>query len=436
MSESRKVVPRYAPLTYSAGNFAVGLMTQAFAAFVLYFYVDQLGASPLYISYAMAVHGVFNAVLNPLLGQLSDATRTRFGRRIPYIALGFLPLALVYGLVWNPPAHPDVLVLYFLLIVFLYDFLFVLVVLNWTALYPEMFPTPGERTSVAALRQFFGFLGMIGGMVVPPLIASRAGWSTFGWIAAGLIAFFLSVSLLGAREREPSSVGALPLWVSLKVTFTNRAFLVFVLANLAVQTGFALVTATVPFYAKYLLHLPEEETALLYAAILLPSLIAMFAWGYVLKRVPPRRAVIAALAYLSALLVSFFFVTNLAFALAAGMLFGFGLAGVVILLDVLLAEVIDDDALRSGVRREGIYYGVNGFVIRLSVTLQAILTGAVLTFGGYVPHAAAQLPTALLAILSLMGIFPTFFLLGAILFFRGFPLGGDLRKPDTPPSQL
>ncbi|MBT9253463.1 MAG: hypothetical protein KM296_07170 [Brockia lithotrophica] len=84
MSESHKVVPRYAPLTYSAGNFAIGLMTQAFAAFVLYFYNDLL---------------------------------------------------------------------------------FVLVVLIWTALYPEMFPAPGERTSVATLRQFFGFSGTIGGRV-------------------------------------------------------------------------------------------------------------------------------------------------------------------------------------------------------------------------------------------------------------------------------
>ncbi|RKQ88787.1 MFS transporter [Brockia lithotrophica] len=434
MSTPRNAVPRYAPLTYSAGNFAVGLMTQAFAAFVLYFYVDYLGASPLYISYAMAVHGIFNAVLNPLVGQLSDATRTRFGRRIPYIAFGFLPLALVYGLLWNPPANPNLLVLYFLFIVFLYDSLFVLVVLNWTALYPEMFPTPEERTSVAALRQFFGFLGMISGMVIPPLIASRTGWSAFGWIAAGFVSLFLGVSLLGAREREPSTTGTLPLWTSLKVTLTNRTFLVFVVANLAVQTGFALLTATVPFYAKYLLRLPEEKTALLYAAILLPSLLAMFIWGYVLKYVPPRRAVITALVYLSALLVSFFFVTNLAIALAAGVLFGFGLAGVVILFDILLAEVIDDDARRNGVRREGIYYGVNGFVIRLSVTLQAILTGTVLTLGGYVPHAASQVPSALLAIRSLMGIWPMFFLLVAILLFRVFPLGRFPQNPDAPPS--
>ncbi|GJM82859.1 hypothetical protein HMSSN139_53550 [Paenibacillus sp. HMSSN-139] len=88
-------------VAYSSGNLAVNLMSQAFATYLVYYYVDVLGVRPAWISLAMVFHGVLNAVLNPLFGHLSDRTRSRFGRRLPYIGFGLVPLAAAFALLWT-----------------------------------------------------------------------------------------------------------------------------------------------------------------------------------------------------------------------------------------------------------------------------------------------------------------------------------------------
>src|SRR5690606_36181084 len=105
----------------------------------------------------------WNAVNGPLAGALSDRTRTRWGRRIPYIALGSLPLALFFALVWLAPFRGDDprLFAYFLGVIFLFDTLFTLVSLNLVALFPEMYPSLAERAEVSGYRQVFALVGLV-----------------------------------------------------------------------------------------------------------------------------------------------------------------------------------------------------------------------------------------------------------------------------------
>lgn len=164
-------------VAYSNGNFAINLMAQTFATYAVFFYVDVLGVRPGWIGLAMFIHGIFNAFMNPIFGYISDRTHSRWGRRLPYIVMGMIPLAAAFTMIWIPLVQGASLFWYFLITVLLYDIFFVVVVLNWTSLFPEMFTTLSERSFVSAWRQMFGLIGMILGVAIPPLLYTSIGGS-------------------------------------------------------------------------------------------------------------------------------------------------------------------------------------------------------------------------------------------------------------------
>ena len=161
-------------LAYSLGSFATALAYQSFAIYLIFFYVDVMKLSPYLAAIGMIIFGIWNAINDPILGYLSDRTRTRWGRRIPYLAFGILPLGLVYYLLWVPGFSElnqvFQLFIYFVLAICLFDTFYSLIAINIVALYPEMFRDLTERTQVNSLRQSFWMLGLGAGMILPPLI--------------------------------------------------------------------------------------------------------------------------------------------------------------------------------------------------------------------------------------------------------------------------
>ncbi|EJW16741.1 hypothetical protein PAV_5c03240 [Paenibacillus alvei DSM 29] len=216
---------------FASGNISANIMAQMFAAYIVYYYVDILGVRPSLIGIAMVIHGLVGALLNPLFGYVSDRFRTRWGRRIPYMAFGTLPLAAVFTLIWFPLASGDGLFWYFIVLVLLYDILYVLVILNYSALFPEMFVTMRERATASSWKQMFGILGMIAGVAAPPLVYTEYGWGAMGVTFGIVSAVFLAVMIWGSKENERASARTIGLWEAIVYTFSNRSFVTYVLGG-------------------------------------------------------------------------------------------------------------------------------------------------------------------------------------------------------------
>ncbi|WP_084661640.1 MFS transporter [Sulfobacillus thermosulfidooxidans] len=170
------------PTWYALGNLGSNIFSQTFATFILFFYIDHLHAPLTGITLAMTIQSVWHAVLNPLIGQISDRTKSRYGRRIPYIAGMSIPLGLIFFLLWHPLVSQKELSLYFLIMVLLFDLTYLTVVLNWTSLFPEMFQTIGERTRAQSPRQIVGVIALLIGVASPPLLYGHWGWTVMGAI--------------------------------------------------------------------------------------------------------------------------------------------------------------------------------------------------------------------------------------------------------------
>ncbi|MDQ0111110.1 MFS transporter [Paenibacillus harenae] len=414
-------------LAYSSGNLSVNLIAQAFATYIVFYYVDVLGVKPGLISAAMVGHGIVNAILNPLFGHLSDRTTSRWGRRVPYMLFGMVPLAAAFTAIWFPVGEGMALFWYFVIIVLVYDILFVMVVLNYSSLFPEMFTTMKERASVSASRQMLGIVGMIIGVALPPLLYSDLGWGPMGAIFAGVALLFLIIMVSTSKEKTTVEREKLSFKQSLKYTFTNKAFVMFVIASFLVQFTFAMLPAIIPFFTKYVLNASDDSNTILLGAIFAAAIPCVFLWSKLVTRWGLRKTAMVAVACYAASMIPFAFVSSVLAAAIAAAVIGIGLAGLLVLLDMLLSEVIDEDEKRTKVRREGMYFGMNGFIVRWGVSLQAVVLGVILETTGYVKD-AVQTETAVWGIRSMLSFIPLGALLLAFVFFYLYPIRGSERK--------
>ncbi|WP_231880264.1 MFS transporter [Microbacterium sp. H83] len=374
-------------IAFGASGFPTQLMTQTFSAFVVYFYVTHLGVAPGWVAAAMIAHGVLNAVLNPVVGAVSDRFRTPWGRRIPWIGIGIVPLVVAFALVWMPPELPTAgLIVWFLVVVAVYDIAYVVVVLNISALFPEIFRTTEERARGNVPRQIFAILGMVLGTAGAPALYDSIGWPGMAVVLSAVCLVFLVWSFAGGmiERRVPEAASEAMRWRDqLTYTFANRAFVPYVLGSLCVQTAIAVILAALPFYVRYSLHAAEGEGSILLGAIFLTAIPSIVLWSAVVRRTSPRSALLASVAVFGVAVLGYLLPSSVLAAALVGVAVGVGVGGLLQLLEVVLAQIIDDDAARTGHRREGAYFGVNGFVVRGSVVLQAVVAAAVLTGSGF-----------------------------------------------------
>lgn len=415
-------------LLYSSGSIGSSLGNQALSAYLYFFYVDVSRMAPAVVSAGLLFYSLWNAVNDPILGFISDRTRTRWGRRIPYVVAGALPLGIAFYLVWAPGLFfgdgvPTLA--YFLAVTFLFDFFYTLVVLNWTALFPEMFPSLDERAQVSAWRQVFGLIGLAGALGGAPLIYSSLGWPAMGVFFGALTAIPLALSVLGAREdptRKDESVG---LGRALKLTVVNRSFVSFALTSFLIQLVFVLLLAALPFWVKYALGLESVALTFIQAGLILVTVASLLVWRRLAVVWGPKRAMQRSILLFAVALALFWFPSDLTGAIAAAAAVGLGLGGILLLLDVLLSDVIDEDAVVSGARREGMYFGVHALILRLNISVQGLIHGAVLTATGYNADLAVQPESAVLGIRLLMTAIPMAIALAALLSLHFYPLVGD-----------
>jgi len=441
---------RWRKIAYSSGSLAAALSYQAFSAYVLYFYV-QVCALPIELySLGFAIYGIWNAINDPLVGMLSDKTKTRWGRRIPYMIFGNIPFIVTFMLVWAPLVKsvdstlisfqlfgqdvkifglPLDLFIYFTLIGCLFDTFYTIVILAWTALFPEMFQSLEERAEVNAYRQIFSVIGLILGLAMPLLLVDLLGsWFMMGVLLGIITGISIFASLIGSKEtgfyeiEEP-----LPLIETWKYTLANKSFLTFVLTNLMIQYTFVLLVQVTPLYTQFVLNVGFFETFQFLLLTFLVSLIGLIIWNRIVVRVGPKKTAIYSLSTFGLMLFPLLLINSFYQLLVLAIPLGIALAGPMFIIDILIADVIDEDELKTGRRREGMYFGTNALVMRLS-TLLVSLAVLILAPLGYIEGAEVQPPSAIFGIKLLMSIFPILGIIAGLLIIRYYPIDKEYRE--------
>ena len=204
-------------MAYGFGAVAFGVKNNGFDYFFLIFYSQVMGVSAYLVSLALMIALIVDALSDPLIGYLSDNTRSRWGRRHPFMYGAAIPAAIAYYFVWNPPAHltGDALFPYIVTIAILVRTLVTLYEIPSSSLVAEMTEDYDERTNMISYRYFFGWTGgtLMGAaatifLLVPTETISNgmfnvAGYGQVGVVAACAIFVAIMVSAMGTHSAIP-----------------------------------------------------------------------------------------------------------------------------------------------------------------------------------------------------------------------------------------
>jgi GPH family glycoside/pentoside/hexuronide:cation symporter len=439
---------------YKAGNkvaFGLGssgdqIVYFSFTFLIFSFYYSVVKIDVVSVSLGFVIWSIWNAINDPLIGLISDKTNTKYGRRRPYMVVGFIPLCLMMIFLYTPPMTDFSLsFIYFLIVILLFDTLFTLVSLNQTAAFPEMWISEKERNSANNIRQVFTIVGLIIAFIVPTFMISNltptvpeipqvlSEYQLAGVVLCVSAAICYAISILfGVKERREFSKDSFstPNWgEAFRHTLGNRKFHWFLIANTCSWYVFGLIPTIVPLYGQFVLGIEKGETiklGLLLAAAFISAAVFVNFWKALANKWKDlRKTWMVAMGIWAILLLGFFFVNDETLALILFTLNGIGLAGSLQLRDLVIADIIDEDEVRTGVRREGSYFGVNALIMRLSTIFVFLSIASVFQSTGWAVFNPLPGADTILGLRLLLAVFPAIALVIGVLAFSRFTLIGD-----------
>jgi GPH family glycoside/pentoside/hexuronide:cation symporter len=415
------------------------LISGVFGALLPIFYQDYLGLSARWIALASAIYAIWNAFNDPIFGYISDNTRSKRGRRIPYMRYTAPFLAATFILVWLAPQHAGdfSLFMWMLVSMVLYDGCYTMIGLVYSALLPEVSESDTERNHLQISSSLFGLLGTLLGFVIPDMFRPKAGAAPsffplqIAMVVVGVTGMLLIIATtFKVKERLEFTHVDKPLKLKdqIKYTFTSKSFLILAAQNFMSILVSSLVTGSLFYLADYVMKM---NTIVLLAFIFIPLIGGVPITNIIRKKLGLLRAQQLLLLIAGVGLIGITFVPT-ALVPVCLILAGFGLSGPQTLTNILFAQVADEDELRSGVRREGAFFGINALITKPAQSLAIALPPFVLEATHFVTREANnnaiflnQPISAVLGIKAFVGLIPgVAMLLGALILFW-FPLRGE-----------
>ncbi|NNL77146.1 MAG: MFS transporter [Desulfobacterales bacterium] len=386
-------------ILYNLAAFSFNVYDTILYAWIPYFYAPPKDSGltsyiPLAaIGIILAGGRILDAVSDTLIGYLSDRTHTRWGRRKPYIFISNPILFLAFILIWLPPVTgiSSMNILYLAVVLFFYYWGYTGVLIPWFAVLPEMSDRNQERVKIASIGVAIGVLGaLIGGGLSGPLFQMVGAFPMA--LVLGSVAFISGeLTLFGIKEPHgdriaPSKIGFVEV---VKEVFCDRQVLCFSFMVMFVQLTYQLMLMNVPYTTTLILGRKEADASLLMAEVIILMAASTPLWYWLLKKFPKRqvfRFIIVAMGVGFTLnfftgyskTVSPLIQAMLIFPLAAIPLGGMFTAAIGI-----IADLTDYDQLKSGQRREAIYYGIYGIVRKTGWALCSLILAGVFSAFGY-----------------------------------------------------
>lgn len=390
------------------GAIAYGIKDSGFSTFLLLFYNQVLGMDPKMVSLALALALILDAFLDPLIGHLGDRTRSRWGRRLPWLYIAPIPLALAWTMLWSPSPGDTPSFVELVLLAILVRTLVSCCEVPSIALVPELTRDYDERSRLVRYRFLYAWLG---GLVMLFLayrvflkdgMLSIDGYHQFGVVGAILMAASVLISAAGQHKAAvavpvadsgvPLSIGAA--FREIREAFTHPAFLVVVSAEIFAYTSQG-VTFSIANYLYLFVWRFSETAYQLYPLLLFASVVTTFvavgplhkAWG---KRLTGVRCTLAAMVFWAvpfllraaglwpevgstastSLVFAFFFVANVLSVSAA------------VSIVSMIADVVEASEIETGRRSEGTFYSGHLFAQKCATGMGIFVTGLLLSWAG------------------------------------------------------
>ncbi len=428
-------------LAYGAGDLGPGVTSNLLGFFLLPFLTNVAGLGPGLAGSILFVGKVWDAINDPIVGVLTDRTRSRWGRRRPWILFGAIPFGLTFFIHWLIPfpGNSWALAAYYVAVSVLFNSAFTVVNLPYTALTPEITQDYDERTSLTNFRLAFSIGGALVAASVHPLIVEHfAENPALGYLVSVGIWSIVSVihlfwCFLGTRERYQATLTEeLPLVDQFRVALRNRPYLfvigIYLFSWLSLQT----IQAIIPYYVTFWMKLPSSWIGLVILAVQGTALGMLFVWSAVSVRVGKKAVYLMGIGFWILAQAGLFSLqpaqTGLMLLLAA--VAGVGVSTAYLVPWSMVPDIIELDELTTGQRREGIFYSLLVLLQKVGLAVGLFFVGLALDWSGFLSTVSGQpTPTqpesALTAIRFMIGPIPILPLILSAILAYFYPITKD-----------
>ncbi|TXT61455.1 MAG: conserved membrane protein of unknown function [Promethearchaeota archaeon] len=435
-------IPTKFKIEFAIGGIGFNLSAGFFAAWLTNFYIKVIGINELLWGVAWILYFAWNAINDPLIGYLGDKTRTKFGRRRPWLMIAAPMISIAFVLLFFPPildpTQNSAQLIYFLwlfLMLLFFDTFYTIIGITQKALVAELSILPKERTSATLFWSVGTLTGQVITFVLPflflvntdPYSQNLPIFQTLVLVFAIIGFIMLALMSIGLKEKkefmfsEKESIGFKK---SITYTLKNKAFLIFTVFSFTLVYINSSIYSQMSFFVQDVLQI-SGNNLISYLPILIfiaASLLGYPIGMYLNQKFGGKRAIIylSAPVILSLVLLTFsgdFITSNLLI-----LLLGLSYSGMMLLSPILMADIIDKDELETGYRREGSYYGATNLFTKPAQSVSAFIVGLVFQWTQYDPNDVSSL--AQFGIKLNIGLIPAIFILIGILILIKFPIDG------------
>jgi len=379
-------------IAYGLGDTASNIIFQTVMLFLTFFYTDIFGISPAVVGTLFLVVRVIDAVTDPIMGALTDATHTKYGSYRPYLLWLAIPFAVISVITFTTPEMDDAnKIIYAFVTYTLLMLVYTAINIPYSALGGVLSGNPNERVSIQSYRFVFG---MLGGLLVTSCTLPLVKWFGNGNNEMGYQLTMLVMSCLGVvlflicfrytKERVSNPPHKLSLKTQLHVLWQNQPFKILCMAALVLLTSMVLRTTLAIYYVKYVLG--KEDLITEFVTLGMIGNILGCACAQPLSKRLDKKAAYVYLQYISAILSCIaFFVPNehVLLAFLVYFLWCFFTQMATPLLWAKMADTIDYGVWQNGLRLTGLVYASIVFFIKLGLALGGAIAGWLLAYYQY-----------------------------------------------------
>ncbi len=406
-------------LAYGIGGAAGGIKNNGFDYVLLLFYSQVLGLSAVLVAAALWIALIFDAVSDPVIGYWSDNVRHRFGRRHPFMYTAMIPVAIGYFFVWNPPEGLAGMGLFgwLLTLTIFVRLMYTLFEVPSHALAAELSQDYDARTSLMSFRYFFAWVGGLSVQVIlfavllkptendPSGFFYLEGWHSYGLLGASCIFTAILITSLGTHKHiphlqappEPRKLTPIKVVGEVWETVSNPSFRALFIATLfgLLATG---VSATLNQYINgFFWGFTSQQISGLTMAVFVSALLALVVAPIAGKTFGKKRAaiIIGMLAFTIAPAPVFARLLGLLPANGTDELYWiimsvtvFDLALIIayqMLAASMVADIVEENELKTGRRSEGIYFAGISFMRKLAQGMGVLTASFILAIASITP---------------------------------------------------
>jgi len=400
-------------IAYTCGMLGWSVLVNIIGVMLPYFYLPPSNSGLIELIPSVIIFGVFNllaiitsagrlfdAFFDPFIGQLSDRTQSKLGRRIPFMLISVIPAIVFCCLVFHPFTRSisSANAWWLTLTLLLFFVSATTYIIPYNALLPELAASSEEKIHLSTYQQ----IGFVLGIVISAAINNVADlfqnvfqvtqrmdalqYSIWSLSALGGIFMFIPAIFINEKKYCDSQPSTLPLVHAIRQAFSNKNFRYYVSADFSYYMSLYIITSGLLYFLTVLCGLPGSMGIFLMATMVIISLLFYPLIIYLAKKYGKKRIVLISFLMLSGIFIFIFFLGKMPVSPTVQIysliiLTGFPLASLGILPPAILAEIAQEDAIATGENKEGLFFAVKYFAVKLGQTFGISLFAMLTLYG-------------------------------------------------------